>query len=278
MFGLHHGRTITRTIVCAAIALGVSVPTMADINNGGVKGDGDTGSIKGVFKFKGEQKKPKPIRMDADPNCVAVWAGKKEPPVEQTFVFGENDTLNNVTVYISKGLGDKKYDAPKEAYVINQDGCRYLPHVSAVMAGRPIEIKNSDNTMHNVNFQPSAGSANAAFNVAQPIKDMVHPIKSGWKPAEGESFTCQVHNWMNAWVNVYDHPFFAVTADNGQFEITGLPPGEYEVSFWHEISVFRKQMTTLKVTVTAGEATEMEPTLTFSGKKEDRSFADAKAK
>lgn len=265
-------------MLCAAVAFGVSAPLMADqheINKGGLKGDDTTGSIKGVFKFDGDQKKPKPIRMDADPNCVAYWSGKNEQPVEDRFVFGADNTLNNVIVSISKGLGDKKYEAPKEAFVIDQEGCHYVPHVSAVMAGRPIEIKNSDPTMHNVNFTPSEGSPNSAFNVAQPVKDMVHKI-NGWKPAEGESLTCQVHTWMGASVSIFSHPFFAVTADNGQFEITGLPPGEYEISFWHEISVFRKVMKTLTVTVEAGKATEMQPTLTFAKSAADRKFEDAK--
>jgi hypothetical protein len=33
---------------------------------------------------------------------------------------------------------------------------------------------------------------------------------------------------------VFDHPFFAVSGSDGSFKIAGLPPGDYDLIFWHE--------------------------------------------
>jgi hypothetical protein len=56
---------------------------------------------------------------------------------------------------------------------------------------------------------------------------------------------------MKAWVGIFDHPFFAVSGDDGSFTISGLPAGTYEIEAWHENKKLGKQ--TQKVTVKAGE-------------------------
>jgi hypothetical protein len=39
---------------------------------------------------------------------------------------------------------------------------------------------------------------------------------------------------MNAEILVVPHPYYAVTDESGRFELTGVPPGEYEIVAWHE--------------------------------------------
>ena len=68
---------------------------------------------------------------------------------------------------------------------------------------------------------------------------------------------CNVHPWMTAYVGVLPHPFFSVTGDDGTFEITGLPPGDYVIEAWHEeYGTF-----TQNVTVGASETQEIEFTV-----------------
>jgi hypothetical protein len=68
---------------------------------------------------------------------------------------------------------------------------------------------------------------------------------------------CDVHPWMNAYIHVLDHPYFAVTQQDGTFEIKGLPPGDYEVSVWHEFPKFTPDKASVPVKVEAGKAAEV---------------------
>jgi uncharacterized protein (DUF2141 family) len=70
-------------------------------------------------------------------------------------------------------------------------------------------------------------------------------------------FKCDVHGWMNAYVGVLDHPFFAVTGEDGKFAIKGLPAGSYTVEAWHE----RLGATTQSVTLGAKESKDVSFTL-----------------
>ncbi|MNC87666.1 hypothetical protein D3C83_34080 [compost metagenome] len=102
---------------------------------------------------------------------------------------------------------------------------------------------NSDPTLHNIHAIPKM---NSEFNTGQPIQGMkfdhTFTAKEVMVP-----FKCDVHGWMNAYVGVLDHPYFAVTGADGSFELTGLPPGTYTIEAWHEKLGTRTQ------TVTIGE-------------------------
>src|SRR5262249_7833207 len=134
---------------------------------------------------------------------------------------------------------------PADPVVMDQHGCQYLPHVFGVQVGQPLKVLNSDGTLHNVH---AITKVNAAFNLAMP-KFMKAKTVTFAKPEQMVKFQCEVHNWMNAWVGVMSHPYFAVTGDDGTFSLKGLPPGTYDVVAWHE----KYGMQTQKVTVTGTE-------------------------
>jgi plastocyanin len=122
-------------------------------------------------------------------------------------------------------LGDKVYPAPTEAAVLDQKGCRYVPHVLAAMVGQPVEFRNSDPTMHNVHMQPTV-AGNQQVDISQPPNGgtMRHNFA---KPELMLPVRCNNHPWMQAFLNIAPNPFFAVTGDDGHFVIHGLPPGNY---------------------------------------------------
>jgi len=184
-------------------------------------------SIKGKITFEGTAPANAPIKMNADPFCVSA---NKTPQTQETYMVGKGGELGNVFVYISDGLGDRTFQAPTDPVVIDQQNCRYHPHVLGMMVGQPLQIVNSDGTLHNIHAIPTK---NTEFNTGQPIKGM----KTDHVFTAAETmvpFKCDVHGWMNAYAGVLPHPYFAVTDDSGTFTIKNLPPGTYKLTAWHE--------------------------------------------
>jgi uncharacterized protein (DUF2141 family) len=101
--------------------------------------------------------------------------------------------------------------------------------VVGVQAGQDVEIRNSDPTLHNVH---AMSKDNPAFNIAQPKKGMTTTRK--FTHAETFKVKCEVHPWMSAYIAVFNHPYFAVTGEDGSFSLKSLPPGEYTLEAWHE--------------------------------------------
>ena len=195
------------------------------------------GAVTGRITCEGAPPRPRPIRMDSDPNCASQATGA----MEDTVAVGANGELQNVFVYVKDGLGSLRFPVPPSAVVLDQKGCRYQPHVLGVQVGQAVEILNSDPTLHNIHAIPAA---NQEFNTGQPIQGMKHTHTFSTKEVM-VPFKCDVHSWMRAWVGVLDHPFFAVTGADGAFSLNGLPPGTYTLEAWHETLGTRTQTVTI---------------------------------
>ena len=186
------------------------------------------GTLTGMVTLDGTAPKNEAIRMNADPVCVREAKG---PQLQETYIVGgDGKSLGNVFVYVKDGLGNYIYDAPTGSPKIDQKECRYHPHVFGMRVGQTLEIVNSDPTLHNIHAMPKA---NSEFNNGQPIQGMKMTHKFDKKEVM-VPFKCDVHGWMNAYVAVLDHPYFAVTKDDGKFELANLPPGTYTIEAWHE--------------------------------------------
>jgi plastocyanin len=206
-------------------------------------------SVTGTVKFQGTPPAAEKVKMDADPVCKQQHA---EAVMTETVAVNANGTLKNVFVYVKSGLSGT-YPAPTTPIVLDQKGCWYTPHVFGIQAGQPLEIINSDATLHNINAKPAA---NQAFNIAQPVQNMKTQKKFA-KPEIGVKFKCNVHPWMSAYAGVVEHPFFSVTGAEGAFALQGLPAGTYTIEAWHE----QYGAKTADVTVGDGESKTLE--LTF---------------
>lgn len=148
---------------------------------------------------------------------------------------------------------------------ILEEGCRYHPHVSALQAGGTVRIKNGDDTLHNVRGMIYLGKGKPSqpiFNTGQPFKGMT--LEQPFPKPGVYRLNCDVHPWMESWVLVFPHPFFAVTDSQGKFQLPGpVPDGEYTLRAWH--SRFKNPLIQ-KITVTHGSA---EISLTFDASRSD---------
>lgn len=218
--------------------------------------------LVGTVLWQGKVKKNPSIDMNSDGVCASMNAGK-DPRMERLVVNG--DKLQNVIVYIKNVPGNHTGKAKTDTITIDQVGCRYVPHVIGVQLGQPVKIKNSDATTHNVHFK---SKLNGDWNLTQSSVGTIDPKENFRKAEIGTSlFKCDIHPWMQANVGIFDHPYFAVTNENGTFEIdtTGLPNGKYEVWAWHEKYKYAK----LKgVELKAGEVVQTQ--WTFNSKKKNK--------
>ena len=179
------------------------------------------------------------VRMDGDPKCEALVPGEERRT--EYIVSNDGKTLANVFVYVKDGLPPRLYPIPTEPAVLDQQKCRYVPRVVGVQVGQPIEIRNSDPLLHNVRAD---GAINQTFDIGQPIQGMkttrTFTTREVMIPVK-----CQVHNWMQGYIGVLEHPFFAVADANGRFSIANLPPGTYTIEAWHEKLGTQTQQVTL---------------------------------
>jgi plastocyanin len=211
----------------------------------------DAATINGLIKFEGAAAKPAAIQMSADPYCQSKHA---TAVADESMMVGAGGELANVIVYV-KNAPAGNYPTPPAA-LLDQNGCQYIPHVSAVQVGQPVTIKNSDATLHNVHAMPTV---NSSFNEGQPVQNMEAVKKFDKVEMKPFRIKCDVHGWMNSYMAVLPHPYHGVSGANGSFNIANLPPGTYTLVAWHEKLGEQEQQ------VTVGAKEQKQVTFTFKG-------------
>jgi len=117
----------------------------------------EAATITGKAFFQGTPPEPKRVNMSADPKCATLYL--REPFYFREVIVGKDGELANVFVYIKSGLEGKKFEVPKEAVVLDQKGCWYVPRIFGIQVNQTLEVLNSDSTTHNVNATPEFNSA-----------------------------------------------------------------------------------------------------------------------
>jgi hypothetical protein len=124
-----------------------------------------------------------------------------------------------------------------------------------MQTGQPLEVTNSDPVTHNIH--PEA-KQNREWNQSQAPEDP--PLSRRFaQPEVMIRVKCNVHKWMRAWIGVVNHPFFAVTGADGNFELKDLPVGNYQVVAWHEKLGLQEK----SLTITSGAASKLD--FSFNG-------------
>lgn len=225
-------RTGWKIIAGMALLLGPTVMARAE----------DTGSLSGRITFAGTAPAPKRIEATKDSEVCG-----KHPIFDESLLVGPDKGVKNVVVTVEGAKGGKFVS---QKAVLDQKGCIYTPHVVVVPTTGELDILNSDGVLHNIH---TYSTLNPPFNVAQPKFKKV--VTHTFSKPEIIKATCDAHNWMQGWIVATDHPFVAVTDNEGRFTIRDLPPGHYKVEIWQEtlgkqvkdVSIRAKEDTKLNV-------------------------------
>ena len=197
------------------------------------------GSISGTVKYKGTP--PAPAKLDVNKDTEVCGTEQK---MSRELVVAADGGIQYAVVSIPGIAKGKAF--PTGNSTLDQKGCEYQPHIVLMPAGGSIDIINSDGILHNIH---TYSDKNPPLNRAQPKfkKTMTESLKD----PERVRLSCDVHGWMQGWLIVEDDPYYAVTDDKGNFKITDIPAGDYEVKVWQE----KLGESSQKVTVKAGADT-----------------------
>ncbi|MCX6930408.1 MAG: carboxypeptidase regulatory-like domain-containing protein [Verrucomicrobia bacterium] len=211
---------------------------------------GFAGDITGTVTLKGTPPKEKEITpVMEDANCSKLHT---KAPMTRFYVVGDNGAIADVVVSV-QGISGKSSGASAAPVVLDQKGCEYIPSILAVQTDQKIVVKNSDPVLHNVHTMPAEGSGNKDKNEAQ-LPGAADLTFSFPKAENFLKFKCDVHQWMFAWVSVFDHPYFAVSAKDGTFKIANVPPGKYKIQAAHR----KAGVVTQEVEVKDGAPTKLD--------------------
>lgn len=157
-----------------------------------------------------------------------------------------NGAVQNVFIYLQKAPpGTKRPETPPAEATMDHKACTFLPHAMVVQTGQPIRILNGDAITHNVHTKPTRSGA---FNSGIGPNDRkgITMTYRNWERTP-VSVVCDFHTWMSAWHLPLDHPYGAVTNENGEFEIRDLPAGKHKFTIWHEGNVLAEKEVTIEV-------------------------------
>jgi plastocyanin len=124
---------------------------------------------------------------------------------------------------------------------IEQRGAEFIPFVTVVQTGTPVDFPNNDTVRHHV----YSFSQPKRFEIKLYAGKPGQPITFD-KPGEVD-IGCNIHDWMEAHVLVVESPYFGKTAADGQVRIANLPPGRYRVQLWHPLQKLRVPGTEIEV-------------------------------
>jgi len=183
-------------------------------------------TFSGTITLTGKRPKPLNIDTSADPVCYDI-----NPYPTTEWVVGNEGKLANVFIYVkSETLETYAFEQPTSPVIVEHKGCGYVPHVLGMRVGQPLMILNSDPTVHNTHAIPKS---NVEWNQSQPPG--APPLTKSFNQSEVFiPLRDNQHPWEKAYVGVFDHPFFAISDEFGNYRIEGLPPGQYVVIAWHE--------------------------------------------
>lgn len=234
----------------------------------GASAQAQYGTIKGQVVWDGAQIPQLAPKVKAGENVKDAQVCAADAIPDETLVVDPaSKGVRYCIVYLARPSGSnpdllKQMLESEPQVVIDQQGCKFVPHVAAMHEKQQALFKSSDPVAHNVRLQ---GFSNSLNFMLPANGELPRPLAAERRPMP---MACDIHPWMQGFVMVFDHPFFAVTDEQGNFEIKGVPAGKQNLVVWHEkvgyvtAGAARGQ----EVTVQAGKDTTVAPVKVDSSK------------
>jgi hypothetical protein len=228
--------------------------TSADEKN--TRADGEYGSVTGQFVLEGEIPRLMPLveKGNMNINDPAVCSAA-DVPDDSLVVDRATKGIANVFVYLPKAeqVHPRLKESAKKEVDFDQEGCRFIPHALVVRTDQVVRVKSNDNCTHNTKTNPRS---NQPVNFILAANDRTGvEVKNRLAEKLPIEVQCNVHNWMNARWLILDHPYGAVSDNEGKFTIADLPAGEHEFVVWQERVGYVERK--YKVKVIAGKTTDL---------------------
>lgn len=221
-----------RVVAVGLVAFGV---TLLDAAAARAQG---WGTLKGTVVFNGEPPAPEKANVDKDQaHCLS----KGDIFKNELVVNKKNKGVRWVLVWLTdpKDARNAKFVPPihpslkdfKKVVEIDQPCCVFEPRVLALRVGQTLVVKNSAPIPHNFKIDSIGGG---------PVQNPLIPA-GGKAEVEGfvpkllpTMYTCSIHAWMKGWIGTFPHPYFAITNEDGEFEIKNAPAGKFRLMVWQE--------------------------------------------
>jgi hypothetical protein len=182
------------------------------------------GRVAGTVEFDGDP----PLDTVVTPMSDAEVCGST---VLDGGVTHDGPRLAEAVVWLS-GAGHGKPLPVVRRYDVVQAGCALIPRVQAAVAGGTLNVLSDDPVPHRTRLlRPESGELLAL--VDETGAGQVVPIERVLGRAGIVELRCDQHPWSRAWIAVFAHPYFAVTAADGLFRLDSVPPGRYAIRAWH---------------------------------------------
>ncbi len=186
----------------------------------------DGGTITGTVKWSGPMPKLSSFPITKDPQ-ICDPDSEKTRDLERLIVNSQG-AVKNTVVFLKNVSEGKPFDLPQARRSLDQRHCRYEPHILLVPQSTALQMKSSDATLHTIHMDGAA-----SYNLPFPFPNQV--VSRDMNSAGVVNLRCNGgHVWMNAEMIVAPHPYYAITDENGNFELTDVPAGQYEIVAWHE--------------------------------------------
>jgi len=202
----------------ATLAFSQSDYNVITVSNGG--------TISGTVKWAGAVPHALDFPVTKDPQ-ICDPDSKKTIDMER-LVLGPDGGVANTVVYLKNVTSGKAMELPEERRHLDQQHCRYVPHILLVPQNGTLTMMSSDATLHTIHMDGAA-----SFNLPFPFPD--RPTSRTMATPGLVNLRCNGgHVWMNAEMMIVKHPYYAVTDESGRFTFTEVPPGTYQIVAWHE--------------------------------------------
>lgn len=152
-----------------------------------------------------------------------------ELQVSQSLLISSQGGLKNAVVYLEGDFETAEAPIQSAPVLLDQKNCRFEPHVLLVPANQIFKIGNGDPVAHDVRIFDGADML-YRFEMDEYQKPTDQKLDKTGKFV----IRCGLHKWMHAYVVSMDHPYYAITREDGSFNLRNIPAGNYTMHIWHE--------------------------------------------